>query len=401
MRTTLQRSVLATLILLSIASFSTLKAQVKVYRSNTKTPVEVTMSGYAQAWVVGAQANAKASVGRNNESKQPFARMGLRRVMLKTIVNYGDWAFANELTENDRSIALYRATVTYQPKAVNGFSFTAGLAPVPFGYGCTVSSSKHETPERSMFASELFPSNVDMGLFVKYSKSLKSNYINHFSSDFALLSGNGIFGMRKSVPDVLLRVQLSHKKGQAEHTYSLSGYYGYATAPDLSKARRMYIGGYNDLKIPTAYGTLQVRTEVVGGVQAGTKNTPSATSFYSPESLGKEGYMVTERPFVTVSETLIYRLACIPLQGVIKYDFINHNLHLQKALKDDNQLSFKANGEVHQTTIGLNYFTFNDRVRLSAFYEWNVAQKGFNTSTNKPIWLPNNNRIIGVLQFIF
>lgn len=377
-----------------------------------KEKVQVGISGYMQGLAVVAQKNATPSVGTaTSEREGMFMRMGLRRGYLKTKATYKALTAVTQLRATDKAIGVFNAYLRYSPSFLSGHHFTLGLCTTPFGYELGVSSSKRETFERAAYYSDLFPGDVDMGLFYLYSPHLASNFhINHLALDVALLSGNGTYGMRKPLPDAIARLVFGHKSASMDRLYGVNAYYGYATALGGQRARRLYLGAYLDYQLHFVHGDLKLRMEAIGGWQAGTPESNCAIGSNSPEKKGVERFVLVERPFFGAMGMLLFKSKQLPVEGFCKYDYYNRNLDLQKRLSSPaahKSLRYEAEGVSHKGTFGVNAYFFENRLRLSAHYELNAQKGGYFENPNDDLsplltfWIPQNDLFLLGAQFSF
>lgn len=359
--------------------------------------------GYMQGLLQVGQPNASTSVGNPNTENKYFTRMGLRRGYLSFEALYGDWSAKTEIRATDKALGVYRAYIGYKPSQVRGLGFTLGLNTVAFGCELPISSRLRETFERAAYIKDLFPGDVDMGLMAQYKMPLTATYVNALRIDLGILSGNADYGMRKAFPDLLLRVEFGHDGPLMSRRYGISGYYGYATAPSGQRARRHYFGGFLDYSLKAAEGIFKLRLEAMGGLQAGTPTKNLAIASQAPEKIGKEGYTLRERTFAGAMAMLTYRHNHVPIEGVLKYDYYNRNINLKEALskqKVGEQRSFSSEGISHSITPGLNAYLWDNRVRLSLFYEMYLHQAGL-IDNNIPQWYEKDDILTFGVQFSF
>lgn len=383
-------------------------------RDNTeekKENVKLKVSGYMQGTIVFGEKYAKSSIGTNTDEKDnPFVRMGLRRGYVRLDASYKSFTAQTEVRATDKLLGIYHAYLKYTPKRLPHHSFTFGLATVPFGYELGVSSRSRETFERAAYFGDLFPSDVDMGLFYKYKRDDTRFYINSVAFDLGATAGNSTYGMRKAFPDAVMRFVFGHKGKRFSHMYGYSAYYGYATALGKQRARRLYMGGYIDYTLHLNAGDLKLRGETIGGWQAGTAKSNSAIGKNSPEKLGAEKYLLVERPFIGAMGMLVFRMKKLPLEGFVKYDYYDRNLKLDERLEDAKArqtLRYEAEGISHKGTFGINAYFLDERVRLSAHYELNKVKMGYydNPFADNPtldtFWSTHDDTFLLGVQFRF
>lgn len=370
------------------------------------------LSGYMQGTLVVGEKYADSPVGVNTHDTQtPFMRLGIRRGYVKVSASYKGFSAVTQVRATDKAIGVYNAYLKYAPQWLPGHALSLGLCTVPFGYELGTSSRLRETFERADYYGHLFPGDVDMGLFYNFSWSNASYHVNTLTLDAGIASGNGEYGMRKAAPDAVVRLVLGHKGQQMSRLYGLSGYYGYATALGNQYARRIYLGAYFDYQFLFRHsGTLKLRSEVIGGRQAGSPKSNSAVAGNAPEKVGAESFLLVERPFIGVMGMAVFRFRHFPLESFVKYDYYQRNSRLGERLKDPRArqaLHYDAEGESHQVTFGLNAYFLDDRVRLSAHYELNKARLGKydNPFNENPIlstyWSDHDDLFLLGVQFSF
>lgn len=343
-------------------------------------PIQLKFGGYMQGLVQIAEKNATTSVGKPPlERQKPFSRLGLRRGYFKMNATYSDFVAEAMLRVTDKEIGVFKAYINWAPQKAKNHSLYLGLNTVPFGCELGLSSQLRETFERATYYADMFPGDTDMGIYYKYSRVFREGRINKLNIDLGLTSGNAQHGMRKAIPDAVARIAIGLIGNNSLQYYGLSTYIGYATAMGKQISKRIYMSAYLDHQYNLVDGTLKFRAELLGGWQAGTPKKNIAIGSNSPEKAGVDNYILIERPFIGAMATTIFRFSKLPIEGVLKYDYYNRNLNLEKRLnmpKSQETLVFASEGVSHKGVVGINSYFYNNHVRLSAHYDINFKQVG-------------------------
>lgn len=360
--------------------------------------------GYMQAVVQMAQPNGIPSVGStHHEQGKYFLRAGLRRSYWGVESTYKGWKAKGEIIILDHKLDFYKAYIGYTLPQNKSWSFDAGLNTVPFGMELTTSSRERETIERALYFKDLFPSDVDFGLAAHYKlPHHKPYYVNHLTVDAALIGGNDKHGMRKSIPDAVLRLEAGHKDEQMVRKYGVSGFYGYVTDSKGNHYTRAYAGCHLSYALLRQSYCAKLYLEGIMGRQPGLATQNYAIGKNAPEQ-NPEGGAIKERDFMGGMAMIAVRGTSVPLEGVVKYSYYARNCNLKRELEKGfapEPSQFLAEGVSHNTTFALNGYFNDNRVRVSLYYELIFRQTAANAAY-KPIMQDRDDLLSLALQFAF
>lgn len=366
-------------------------------------------SGYAQAQYEYGDPYATLSVGEpNKDLTQGFGRFGIRRALLENKVQLGSFTFIGTINVTERSVLPFHLYAKWgNPYGANKQSryyVAAGLQTVNFGLEQPESSATRIAPDRSEFFDDLTPSNID--LMVSAGTDIGFNIEGRnmgLKLDGALLSGNGMNAMRKSIPDGLLRVELYDKTDPFDWLVGASGYYGYVLNEDATKrVSRHYYNAFLELGVRSSIGRTALRGEFIGGVQPGTLTRNALTG---PKSSADINEAVFTRDFLTFMlqlEHLVYIGDKISFTPYLKYAFYDRNKNLAGQELATAILAGNASSIADTKTqslgggIKFEYGNFS----VTPYYEWR---------TNETVAITGNpyahdrqdNRFTFRLQYIF
>lgn len=385
-------------------------------KSSTKdnAKIKVKIGGYMQGVVLLAEKNATPTVGQKpiETPSSSYMRMGIRRGYLKFSTTYKRLSATTELKVTDKALGIYYAYLSYLFPTAPKQRLSMGLHKVPFGYELGISSKKRETFERAEYVKDLFPEDVDMGLFYKYSYRSPDSFFNYMAIDLGIVSGNALWGMNKALPNAIIRLVGGRKSSSLESYYGLSAYYGLVKSHRDTSYKRLYMGAFFDYKIPISKGYLKLCSEAIGGWQVGTLFKNNAVGSNFPLSSETSSNRLVERPFLGAMGMCLYHLSLLPLEGFVKYDYYNRDVrHSMKKVSQQGEnrilYNYDVEGTSHKTTFGINYYFLDKRLRLSANYEWNIREESDRLTENegqikrKILITPQDDLLLLGVQFAF
>ena len=352
--------------------------------------VRFTFSGYFQAIAQYGSEGDYIKVGNVTPPyDQPTTRMGIRRGRLATQATYGDLGAKIEINASDQKISIFNVYAEYKPHWAEGAFVKGGLATIDFGYELPYSSSKRAAFERSLYMSDLFPGDTDMGLMVGYKGALDPSKRWQLESTLSILAGNAGKGMMKNSPDLALRLALTERGSNHDISFGLSGYGGYLPATDgyyafdkgtatLKKDRmlRAYGGAFLTSTIKHRCGQLMLTTEGIMGLQPGWQNANLAVGPKAPATF--ENNIFVQRPFIAGMAQIVERIKPVNLELFGRYAYYDRNRNFDPKAEQDLKLSnltALTEGRSHQLSTGVNYFLQHDHLRLSLQYDCFLRQQ--------------------------
>jgi hypothetical protein len=365
------------------------------------------VSGYVQAQFEVGQEFASTKVGkttiydnrRGDGKSGNFFRFGIRRGRIKFAweESFGLAVFQLDITE--KGIALKDAYFKVSESWLKIASLTVGVFDRPFGDEISYSSSRRESPERTILFQKLFPDERDLGAMVTLAAT-KGSVIDGLKLDMGAFCGNGITLPDNGKMDLIGHLKYDKKWSNYTFGAGASIYYGtvrnhdsvlytvqknadglFAWKADKNeqfnkKNIRSYYGFDTQFAAQSSWGISNIRTEILWGTQPSQKE-----DFTSP----KTGVLQYEKEFNHIRNFWgahlyfaqdIYRT---PLTLVLKYAYMNPNTKIDKK-----QITNKTDLSYHYTGFGL-LVRCNVYLRLMCFYELPFNQK------NNGFKAPNGN----------
>lgn len=366
------------LTLLSLSCFGA-----RLMAQQTAKPTEgLQISGYIQLYHQVGQQDARLSVGTQREGDaESFSRLGVRRGRTKLSYTRGIATGVLQMDLTERGLGLKDAYIRLALPFLERSAIQAGVFDRPFGHEIGYSSSRRESPERSLITRTLFPDERDLGVML----SLKARDGSPWESlrlDAGLFSGQGIKSDVDSRMDFIGRLSGQHKfSPDLQIGLGLSLYYGsmYQTSPELyymsgsgftgedkpehvgGYARRSYVGIDAQLVWRHALGKTELRGEWITGQQPS-----STTSSRSPNGNLHAGAMYL-RPVSGGYALLTQGVGRTPLSLVAKYDWYDPNTALR-----GNEVGIMHSSEVDLAyqTLGLGaMYQLSEALRLTLYAE--------------------------------
>ena len=341
------------------------------------------VSGYIQTQYQWGEDAASLKVGSRNENpKEPFNRMGVRRGRVKFAYEEGLTSSVFQIDMTEKGIGFKDVYLQIKDPWVGTISFKAGIFDRPFGYEISYSSSRRESPERSTVYQTLFPDERDMGASFTLQPSKISPW--HFLKlEAGLFAGNGIKQETDSKKDFIghltandnfrsngkWSIGVSYYNGRVyqgtENVYSMKGNALVLISDDsnIGKfSKREYFGADAQLSLKSVVGLTQLRGEYLLGTQPGVRGgskSPNSSTLLSTDTYIRNfsgGYVM-----------LIQDLGRLPLSAVAKYDWYNPNTKVS-----DKEIGQKGTdkGDIAYYTLGLGFlWQANNNIRIQAYYD--------------------------------
>lgn len=371
------------------------------------------LSGYIQASFQHGMPDASLKVGKGNENKgQSFSRVGVRRGRLKATYTEKFLSGVLQIDLTEKGLSLKDAYINAKLPYMGASSFRAGVFDRPFGHEISFSSSKRESPERSIITQTLFPNERDLGAMLTLQPSKESAW-HLLKLDAGLFAGNGIKPEIDSRLDFIGRLSAARKCGNwMEWGVGTSLYYG-AVYQGSSKvysmnngawslddrdgnlgayAQRVYMGVDMQFSLYTDWGRTHLRGEWLTGKQPG-----GLESSKSPNSSSLPDFDTYIRPFQGGYALLVQDLGRLPLSALVKYDWYDPNTQVAGdavGLNSTNKADI-----AYQTLGGGLLYKITPSLKLTAYYEFvnnevSSSLRGYSKDRK-------DNRFSLVLQYLF
>jgi len=357
------------------------------------------VSGYIQAQFEVGQEFATTRVGnpttydsKRDGKSSDFIRFGIRRGRIKFTweESFGSAVFQLDITE--RAIALQEVYFKVSEPWLNIASLTVGVFNRPFGDEIAYSSSRRESPERTVLYQELFPGSKDLGAMVTLAAP-KGTPVEGLELDAGAFCGNGIAVPDNGKIDFIGHLKYNKKWSKITVGLGASAYIGTVRNQDSllytvingkwergdsiagnRKNARQYVGFDAQFSAKTSWGFSNIRAEVLFGKQPSTQN-----SFRSPNrdlmQFGNGVMFNRIRNFWGAHLYFVQDIYKTPLTVVLKYAYMNPNTKLKREeVKSITDLAY------HYLGAGL-LVRCTSNLRLLCFYElpFNSTKNGFET----------------------
>ena len=351
------------------------------------------LSGYIQGQYQWGEEDASLKVGTANEKdKGSYSRLGLRRGRIKLTYEEKIVTTVIQIDFTEKGIALKDAYFNIEDPWTRCISLQAGIFKRPFGDELAPSSSKRESPERSIIFQTLFPDVRDVGAMITFNAP-KSLPLNILRLEAGLFAGNGIKQETDSKRDFMGRLSIGHKWENMTLRGTLSYYNGrvyqgseniytmYGNGFELNDnitnkgkyAKREYKGIGILFSAKSRLGITTVGSEYLSGQQPGT-----AESNKSPNSSSLPSHDTYIRNFRGGYITLVHKIGKSPFSAVAKYDWFDPNIKVAHNGIGENGTGI---ADIAKSTIGCGMlWDINNAIRLTTYYEFNRNE----TSTRLP-----------------
>jgi hypothetical protein len=350
------------------------------------------VSGYIQGqWQYGQEA-ASLKVGTGNENADKgFNRIGIRRGRLKFSYSAGPATAVFQLDINEKEVGIKDLYLNLQDPWIKTFALRAGIFDRPFGYEISYSSSRRESPERSLIFQTLFPQERDLGGMLII-QAPKSSAWHILKLEAGLFAGNGIKQETDNRKDFIghLSVGKEWKKFSfgagvsyynggvyqgTDNTYIMKGgSFVLDTDTKLGDfAKREYIGVDARVGVNSVIGSTKLTFEYLFGTQPGSEKASK-----SPNSSSLPTSDTYVRNFGGGYAMLVQSLGKLPVSVLAKYEWYDPNT---KVSKDEigGTAALTSAADISRSTVGVGaLWNINKDIRLTAYYDINFNEKSVN-----------------------
>jgi len=385
-----------------------LQDKVESNASEIKKLKKFKVSGYVQTQFEVGQEFASTKVGNptsfdntRDQKGDYFFRFGIRRGRIKLAWEEAFGTAVLQLDITEKGVNCKDAYIRFSEPWLKTFSLTTGIFDRPFGDEISYSSSRRESPERTILFQKLFPDERDLGAMLTIAAP-KGTPVDGLKLDAGLFCGNGI-----TVPDNGKMDFIGHLKWEkkwSRFTFGLgaSMYMGTVINRDTflysikgvdikneageiietikmwdkdkvnanGKLARQYFGIDAQVSAQSSWGISNLRAELLLG-----KQPSQAGDFTSPKAgvlqYGADFNRI--RKFWGAHIYFVQDIYKTPLSVVLKYAYMNPNTEIDKK------------GITNKTDLSYNYFgsglllKVTSYCRLMLFWEnpFNSTKNGF------------------------
>lgn len=373
-------------------SIQILQEQIDANANGIKKLNKLKVSGYFQVQSEYAQEFGSTKVGLNTKylkdrdfESGDFLRFGVRRGRIKFewTEKSGSATFQLDITE--KGVGFKDAFIKLWHPKMKTISLTAGVFDRPFGDEIRYSSSRRESPERTLTYQKLFPDERDLGAMITLAPPTTFSW-NGLKLEAGLFSGNGIRLDDNGKMDFIGR--LSYVKTESNYSFGLgvSYYNGMVNNADTfvynvekvgnihkwvksgieknSFNKREYFGFDAQVTLSSSWGLTSIRGEVLGGTQPSVKGdfgSPKSNT-YADGSLSYKPFNYM-RSFISGHVYFIQDIYKTPLTLVLKYGYLDPNTQMS-----GDEISDKTDLFNNNFGFGL-LWRATPNIRVQAFYE--------------------------------
>ena len=353
------------------------------------------ISGYIQTQFQYGESKASLKVGSFNENDEAsFSRMGIRRGRLKFVFEEGIASGTYQLDFNENGLSVKDLFLHIKDPWIGTNSLQVGVFDRPFGHEIRYSSSRRESPERSIVFQTLFPDERDLGGMLTLQAREDSPW-HLLKLEAGLFAGNGIKKETDSKKDFIGRLSGSKELGVRSKLGLGASYYngsvyqgtenmytihsnGFVLNNDHSNkgkfAKREYIGFEGQYSISSGIGKSQLRTEYLYGIQPG--NASNSKSPNDSNLLEVDTYI---RNFSGGYITFVQDFGMSPFSAVLKYDWYDPNTKISKNEIGNNGT---GKGDIAYKTFGMGLlWRASNSILLQAYYDVISNEKSDNLDT--------------------
>lgn len=343
------------------------------------------VSGYIQTQYQWGEKDASLKVGAANENpEESFSRIGIRRGRIKFTYEDGIASGVFQLDMTEKGVGIKDAYLNVKDPWIGTMALKAGVFDRPFGYEISYSSSRRESPERSIVFQTLFPEERDLGAMLTL-QAPKTSPWNVLKLEGGLFAGNGIkqetdsrldfighLSANKSIgSDIKIGGGVSYYNGGVfegtKKIYTMNGseFIVDSMADNLGKyAKREYVGFDFQFSIMSVLGMTQLRAEYLMGQQPG-----SSSSSKSPNASTLPTNDTYIRNFTGGYVMLVQDIGQLPFSAVVKYDWSDPNT---KVSGDEIGTNKTGKADIAQHTFGVGMlWRATNNLRLQTYYELN------------------------------
>lgn len=360
---------------------------------------ELRISGYLQAqWQIAQSKGIPAVAQGGSFGSNIDNRFMVRRGRIKFTYSYQglQLVIQPDFTEKGAGMKDAYLSLSSKNKVITG---QAGLFDRPFGYEISYSSSRRESPERSVLFNSLFPGERDLGAMAVL-RGPKGSWTNDFTINAGIFNGNGIGSETDSRKDFIGRIAWLRKFNNTELGFAFSAYYGGIFNPTEENyhfvkgegfqetegvqgkySKRQYLGVGAQFKHTWAAGTTHIRGEYLWGHQPGTaaKNANPGGS-----SLGAGSDPLYLRNFRGGYVYFIQDIGRSKHSVVFKYDNYDPNIRVKG--HQIGELAGTGAADIAYNTYGVGYlFRMNSNFRVMAYYDIVCNEKSKNMTSETAV----------------
>ncbi|MDR0982798.1 MAG: OprO/OprP family phosphate-selective porin [Culturomica sp.] len=377
------------LILITLFAFAGVNAQ----NQASETKGEFKVSGYVQGQFQAGEKAASLKVGTSNEDvEKSFNRIGIRSGYLKLVYKHDIVTTVFQFNATEKGVGIKDAYINIEDPWIKSMALKVGLFNRPFGHEIGYSSTKRESPERSVVVQTLFPEERDLGGMLILQAPKGSGW-ESLKLEAGLFAGNGIKQETDSRKDFIGHLSYSKKLKNFSLGAGVSYYNGgvWQGSSDVYRmdgngfildnnennkgkfAKREYYGLDAQLQLKSPIGSTLLNAEYLWGQQPATENSsksPNASTLPTSDTyirLFNGGYVM-----------LAQYIAKTPIAVVVKYDWYDPNKDVS-----GNSIGTNSTGkaDIAVNTLGFGgIWEMNTNLRLQAYYEVNNNEKSSNLS---------------------
>jgi len=369
-------------------SLQILQEQIDANASGIKKLNKLKVSGYFQVQTEYAQEFASTKVGLNTKYMKDrdfesgdYLRMGVRRGRIKFewTEKSGSATFQLDITE--KGVSFKDAYIKLWHPNMKSISLTAGIFDRPFGDEIRYSSSRRESPERTLTYQKLFPDERDLGAMLAFAPS-STSILTGLKVEGGLFSGNGIRQDDNGKLDFIGRLSYSKVDANYSYGFGVSYYnglvnnadtfvYNVEKVDDIHKwvktgvdknmlNKREYYGVDAQVTLSSSWGLTTFRGELLGGTQPSVKSdfgSPKSNTYVDGTPFN---YM---RSFFSGHAYFIQDIYKTPFTLVLKYGYLDPNTKMA-----GDEITNKTDLFNHNYGFGL-LWRATPNIRVQAFYE--------------------------------
>ena len=343
------------------------------------------VSGYLQTQYQYGEESASLKVGSPNENPdESFNRIGIRRGRIKFIHEEKGITGVVQVDFTEKGLGIKDAYFNIKRKEFDFVQLKAGIFDRPFGNEISYSSSRRESPERSLIFQTLFPDERDLGGMLVL-QAPKTSPWSAFKLEAGLFAGNAISMEADSKKDfishlsftktftktITLGLGISYYNGGVyqgvENVYTMKGKEFVLNSDSSNRgqfAKREYLGCDVQFSVANPFGKTQLRAEYLFGQQPGT-----SSSSKSPNTSVLPTVDTYIRDFSGGYAILVQDIGTSPFSAVLKYDWYDPNTQIS-----ENEVLAKA--DLFYNTLGMGaLWRIQSNLILQAYYEINRNEK--------------------------
>ncbi|MDR0681463.1 MAG: hypothetical protein LBG15_06410 [Dysgonamonadaceae bacterium] len=373
---------------IKLTSPEELQQKMEILESEITKGKKWKISGYIQTQYQYGEKDASLKVGSPNENPEAsFNRTGIRRGRIKFAYEEGVASAVFQMDVTEKGVGLKDAYLNVKDVWFHSLNLRAGIFDRPFGNEIGYSSSRRESPERSLIFQTLFPEERDLGVMLVLQAPKTSSW-RILKLEAGLFAGNGIKPETDSKKDFIGHLSVAQTIGSeiswgsgvsyyrggvyqgTENIYTMSGK-GFVLNNEASNkgkfSKREYWGIDAQFSWMSILGITQLRTEYLLGYQPG-----AIGSSKSPNSSSLPATDMYIRNFQGGYVIFVQDLWMLPFSAVLKYDWYDPNTKVSGDEIGNNETS---KTDLFQNTLGFGaLWKINNSLRLQAFYEINTNE---------------------------